>query len=89
MAQLVKCLLCKHGELSLDSRYPHKKPGMVRCVCKLNAGDVKSGGSLRLAGQKAQLSHGASERPCLNTISWRVIEKDTDFHMPVHTCAPP
>lgn len=39
MAQVVKCLLYKHKDLSLIPRSDVKKPGMV--VCTLNRGEVE------------------------------------------------
>lgn len=45
MAPLVKCLLCKHEDLSLDPQHSHKKPGMVVHVCNPRTQAVKTEGS--------------------------------------------
>lgn len=48
MAQLVKCLACKHEDLSLDPLHLYKKPGVVVPVCAPIAREEETGGSLQL-----------------------------------------
>lgn len=47
----VKCLFCKHEDLSSKSRTHAKKAGMMECPCNPTTGEVETGGSLELAGQ--------------------------------------
>lgn len=45
IAQPVKCLVCKHEDLSLNLQYPCKNPGVTERVCNLGTGEVETGGS--------------------------------------------
>lgn len=51
LAQLVKCLMYKHEELSLDPQSLHKKPGRVVYTRNPSAGQVERGGSLEFTGK--------------------------------------
>lgn len=55
IAQPVKCLVCKHEDLSSNRQYPCKKPGVTERACNLSTGEVETGGSRQLAGQSSQL----------------------------------
>lgn len=52
MAQLVKCCLCNHEDLSLDFS---KMLGMVARTYNSNAGQPETEGSLNVGGQSKQL----------------------------------
>lgn len=59
MAQSMKSLLCRHGDLpDFVPLYPHKKVGMIVCFCNPSTREMEAGGSLRLAGR---LPSGTSE----------------------------
>jgi hypothetical protein len=51
MAQGTKCLLCRHGDLSLDPHHPCERLGMVKCVCKPSAKSGSGGPEGLLAHQ--------------------------------------
>lgn len=52
--QLAKRLSYKHENLSSSPRTQTKKPGLVPCVCNLNATEAERNGSLLLAAQLAK-----------------------------------
>lgn len=46
MAQSMKRLLCKHGDLpDFVPLYPHKKVGMIVCFCNPSTREMEAGGS--------------------------------------------
>lgn len=49
--QLMKCFLCKHGNLSFDPQCTHQKPGGMVCTRNLSAGEGETGAHLGLASQ--------------------------------------
>jgi hypothetical protein len=53
MAQLAKCLLCKHEDVEFDSQHWCKEPDVVGHVCCPGAWEAVSGRSLGLAGHSA------------------------------------
>lgn len=51
ISQLVKCLLCKHEDLSLDPQDPCKMLGTAMPTCNHSAREEEVGGSWELAAQ--------------------------------------
>lgn len=51
VTQSVRCLLCKPGDLTLDSKHLQKKLGMAACAWNLSAGQSERGGSMGFASQ--------------------------------------
>lgn len=49
--QLMKCFLCKHGNLSFDPQGTHQKPGGMVYTRNLSAGEGETGAHLGLATQ--------------------------------------
>lgn len=45
------CFLNKHDHLTPESQHPRKKPGSTSSICNPNAGEMKTGRSLRSASQ--------------------------------------
>ena len=60
IAQLVKCLHCKHELMSSMTRPHLKKPGMMAHDWNCHAGEADVGGSLGLVNQPALPYMGAS-----------------------------
>lgn len=51
MAQLVKCLLCKHEDLSLIPKIHVQMLGLAEEVHNPSTGEAEAGASLGLSGQ--------------------------------------
>lgn len=89
-AQLVKCLLCKHGDLSPVPKTPNRKLSMVACACNPNAekiqiNNVVPWGSLAIKpGLDSQRQ--ASETPCLKKQEWRFPKNDIQDCPLASTC---
>lgn len=62
MAQWIRCLPCKHGDLYLTPRIHvrKQKPGMVICNCNPSAGEAVTCGSLGFTSQPNQLVRNAN-----------------------------
>lgn len=76
MAQLVKYVLCKHKNLSLESHIPHKKPGMLAHSCNPLAGKVLKDRYLELPDQGIVSS--SSKNPCLK----KKVQRNRGRHLP-------
>lgn len=75
LVQFVKCLLCKHEDISLIPRTHFEKLSMVAQVCKPSDREAEAGRSLGLTGQTAQPNWRAS-KPMKEPV-WCYLGNDT------------
>lgn len=76
MSQLVKCLLCKHEDPSLDSQHSQRKMNMMVCACNSRSREVETGGAHWLS-TLAELFSSRFNKTLSKIIKWRVTEKDS------------